>query len=218
MAETTKETNAEQLVISKPRIRSVKVRLNGDSPLMVARFSAKAMQQMASKMLGEVSPGKKTREPRKFEEDYENAFHRDAENGWAGFPASGLRAACIRACSIAGYKMVMAKMSVFVIGEGLDKVDGLPLMRIYGEPEMNQMAVRNATGVADIRIRPLWRKWHIDATVRYDADQFSLVDVLNLLDRAGAQVGLGEGRPMSKDSVGLGFGTWTTSVIEAEQE
>ena len=31
---------------------------------------------------------------------------------------------------------------------------------------------------------------------------------MNLMARAGAQVGVGEGRPDSKTSAGLGFGTW----------
>ena len=70
------------------------------------------------------------------------------------------------------------------------------------------MAVRNATGVADIRVRPMWREWAADVKVSYDADQFTLQDVTNLMQRVGMQVGIGEGRPDSRDSAGLGWGTF----------
>jgi hypothetical protein len=44
--------------------------------------------------------------------------------------------------------------------------------------------------------------------VRFDADQFTLRDIANLLLRAGMQVGVGEGRPDSKKSCGMGWGTF----------
>jgi hypothetical protein len=70
------------------------------------------------------------------------------------------------------------------------------------------MAVRNATGVADIRVRPMWREWGANVRVKYDADQFTIQDVTNLMQRVGMQVGIGEGRPDSRDSAGLGWGTF----------
>jgi len=42
--------------------------------------------------------------------------------------------------------------------DGFDKIDGVPLIRLQGKPERTDMAVRNATGVADIRVRPMWRE------------------------------------------------------------
>jgi len=106
--------------------------------------------------------------------------------------------------------MTVAKLSVFIVQDGIDADDGTPLVRILGdEPELNEMMVRNATGVADIRIRPMWREWGAVLSLRFDAQQFNEQDVVNLVYRAGAQVGVGEGRPDSKSSAGLGFGTFT---------
>ena len=108
-----------------------------------------------------------------------------------------------------GFKMTHAKMSLFVLADGLDKVDGMPLIKLDAKkPERLEMAVRNATGVADIRIRPMWRDWGANVRVRFDADQFTAQDVVNLISRAGIQCGLGEGRPFSKSSNGLGYGTF----------
>jgi len=44
--------------------------------------------------------------------------------------------------------------------------------------------------------------------VNFDADQFTVQDVTNLMQRVGMQVGIGEGRPDSRDSAGLGWGTF----------
>jgi ribosomal protein S17 len=39
-------------------------------------------------------------------------------------------------------------------------------------------------------------------------DQFKVQDVANLLSRVGEQVGICEGRPDSKNSAGMGWGTF----------
>lgn len=208
------ETGEQPIVISALNIQAVRVKLVGTAPYMQARFSAKSMQAMADRMTGVIKKGARTRTARDFDDDYEQAKYISTD-GWVGIPAASIRNACIRACSLVGFKMTEAKMSIFVAGEGLDKVDGLPLFRIYGEPEQTRMATRNATGVADIRVRPMWREWHAFVTIQFDADQFNLTDVLNLLSRAGQQVGIGEGRPSSKSSAGLGFGTFSVEEESA---
>ena len=144
-------------------------------------------------------------------ETYEQAKH-VSEEGWIGIPAPSFRNAMISACRIVGFKMTLAKLSVFVLPDGFDADDGTPLVRIYGEPEVHEGLVRNATGVADVRWRPMWRKWHAIVRVSYDADQFTIEDVLNLLARSGMPVGIGEGRPDSKQSAGMGWGTFEVST------
>jgi hypothetical protein len=110
--------------------------------------------------------------------------------------------------------MTLAKLSIFFEADGFDAVDGTPLIRIIGEPEVCEMPVRNATGVIDIRVRPMWREWSATLRIRYDLDQFSQTDVANLLQRVGMQVGIGEGRPDSKSSSGLGWGLF--KIAEGE--
>lgn len=196
----------ETVVITPPKFETLEFRMVGTAPYMQARFSAKAIQAMANKMLaGSVAKKGQKRDPRDFDDDYEQAKHVSTD-GWCGIPASSIRNACISACRIVGFKMTMAKLSIFVEADGFDRIDGMPLIKIYGEPERTDMITRNATGVPDIRVRPMWREWHADVRVRFDRDQFTPQDVANLLSRAGMQVGLGEGRPDSKSSAGMGFG------------
>lgn len=145
------------------------------------------------------------RESRDFNDDYEQSKHISTD-GWCGIHAGSIRNAMISACRLVGFKMTLAKLCLFVEADGYDAVDGVPLIKIEGKPEQVSMMVRNATGVADIRVRPMWRKWAANIRIRYDADQFSLEDITNLLQRVGMQVGLGEGRPDSKTSAGMGWG------------
>jgi hypothetical protein len=106
-----------------------------------------------------------------------------------------------------GYKMTHAKLAFSVLADGFDRVDGAPLVRLSeGEAEQWVAPTRNATGVVDLRCRPMYREWAAVLRIRYDAGMLSSSDVVNLISRVGLQVGIGEGRPDSKASAGLGFG------------
>jgi hypothetical protein len=74
---------------------------------------------------------------------------------------------------------------------------------------MHESSVRLESGVASIAFRPMWREWSAVVRLKWDGDQFSKSDVANLLERSGQQVGIGEGRPDSKKSHGMGWGTYT---------
>jgi len=197
----------QQITITPPNLQELHLRIVGVAPYMQARFSEKARQAMMAKQAaGSVAKKGAKREPRDFDADFRAAQHRASE-GWVGIPASAIRNACIDACRMVGFQMTRAKMSVFIEPDGFDVLDGTPLVRLdAGEPERTEMTTRNATGVPDIRIRPMWREWAALVRVTFDADQFTAQDVSNLLSRAGLQVGIGEGRPFSKMSAGLGFG------------
>jgi hypothetical protein len=160
---------------------------------------------MAKMQAGSQAKGKKVREARDFDDDFKQAMH-ISEKGWVGVPAGSFRAAMISACRLVGFRMTLAKLSVFIEADGIDSVDGVPLVKIEGKPQKSLMAVRNQTGVADLRMRPMWKEWSIKLRVRFDEDQFSLQDISNLLMRVGQQVGIGEGRPDSRESAGLGWG------------
>ena len=104
--------------------------------------------------------------------------------------------------------MTRAKLSIFCEADGHDADDGTPLVKITkGKPRYHESLVRNASGVCDIRPRPMWAPgWQAKVRIRFDADQFEVDDMANLLMRAGQQVGIGEGRPDSKKSCGMGWG------------
>lgn len=199
------------VTISPPKIERLAIKIVGNAPYVQNKFSQKARDVIRATQERGSAKGPSKREPKDFQAAYEQALH-VSEEGWYGIPAASFRAAMISACRIVGFKMTLAKLSVFVFADGLDADEGTPLVRIYGEPEINESMVRVGMGAADIRWRPMWRKWHAIVRVSYDADQFKTDDVVNLLMRAGMQVGIGEGRPDSKSSAGMGWGTFDVEL------
>jgi len=206
-----KETS---VVISAPRFATLEILLQGTAPLVVARFSKKA-ELMAKMAEGGASKNKKVRNARDYDKETEEARYRSGEK-WEGVNAAAFRAGMISACRLVGFKMTLAKLSTFVEADGYDVQDGIPLVRIYGKSETYTAHTRNATGVVDVRSRPMYREWACKLRVRYDMDQFSAQDVYNLVARVGGQVGLCEGRPDSKASAGCGFGTF--EVVPDDQQ
>lgn len=202
------KAEARTVVIERPNFEVAAMTIVGISPYVQNKFSEKARKQIEEKQrAGSQSRKGVKREARDFEGGYEMAKHVSRE-GWLGIPAPAFRNAMISACRVVGFKMTMAKLSVFVEPDGFDKDDGTPLVRIIGEPRAHEALVRNQTGVVDIRWRPMWEEWSAVVRVRWDAAQFSAQDVINLMARAGMQVGVGEGRPDSKSSNGMGWGLW----------
>lgn len=199
------------LIVKAPNLKTIAVPIVGKAPYMQHRFSKKA-EIMERQRQGSTARGKKRHDGRDFEQDFTDAQHKSPD-GWWGIPAPALRAALISACRLVGFQMTKAKLSVFIEADGVCKHDGTPLVRLIADaPVMSTMPVRNETGVVDIRSRPIWAAWAASVRLTYDADQFTQADVVNLLSRAGLQVGIGEGRPDSKKSAGMGYGLFTVDV------
>jgi hypothetical protein len=206
----------ETCVISAPKFGITEFIIEGTAPLVVERFSKKA-ELMAKMAEGKSASSKKVRDARDYEKEAEEARYR-APEGWEGMNAAAFRAAMISACRLVGFKMTLAKLSTFIEADGFDKNDGVPLVRVYGESHTYTAHTRNATGVVDVRSRPMYRNWAAKLRVRYDTDQFKMVDVLNLVARCGMQVGIGAGRPDSKASAGCGFGLFNVVPTDREKE
>lgn len=206
-SEEKKGGPAVEMVIARPKLVTVAIGIVGTAPYVQHKFSGKIRQKMLEAQMSTKATSRKAKTPRDPDADYEGALHR-MEGGKCGIPAPGFRSACISACRVAGYQMTKAKLSIFIEPDGFDVDDATPLVLIKGTPERFESSVRLETGVASIAIRPMWRKWSATVRVTYDADQFSAKDVVNLMMRAGLQVGVGEGRPDSKKSNGCGWGTF----------
>lgn len=205
---TQKSTPTAQTVTIKPPNFGLAVfHVRGLAPLVIHRFSAKTKLQMKEKMeTGKASSSRKNREAKATDDLYEEARYRHAD-GWDGFNAAAIRAAMISACRLVGFKMTLAKLSVFVEADGLDALEPqIPLIRILGAPVKQEDMARVETGQPYVTVRAAYHDWRAVIRIRFDADQFTLQDVTNLMSRVGLQVGIGEGRPDSKNSAGMGWG------------
>lgn len=195
------------VAITPPNFQRLAINIQGTTPLVINRFSAKAMEMMRkAQEAGNASRSRKAREAKDFDALFEGAKH-ISDEGWEGIHAAAFRNGAISACRACGFKMTHAKLAFTVEQDGFDRVDGAPLVRLTnGEAEQWVAPTRNATGVVDLRCRPMYREWGATLRIRYDAGMLTGDDVVNLVARVGLQVGIGEGRPDSKMSAGLGFG------------
>lgn len=196
-----------QVVITPPNFQRLAINIRGTTPLVINRFSAKAMEMMRkAQEAGNASRSRKAHEAKDFDALFQGAKH-ISDEGWEGIHAAAFRNGAISACRACGFKMTHAKLAFTVEQDGFDRVDGAPLVRLTsGKAEQWVAPTRNATGVIDLRCRPMYRDWGATLRIRYDAGMLTGDDVVNLVARVGLQVGIGEGRPDSKMSAGLGFG------------
>jgi len=200
----------KHVTIKAPNFNTVEFTIRGIAPLVIHRFSAKTKNEMKAKMeMGNPASSKKKREPKSTDDTYEESRYKSAD-GWDGFHAGAIRAAMISACRLVNFKMTLAKLSVFVEADGVDAAEPqIPLIRIYGAPVKQEDMARVETGQPYVTVRAAYHDWSAKVRIRFDADQFTIEDVSNLMARVGLQVGIGEGRPDSKNSAGMGWGMFT---------
>ena len=198
--------------ITPPNIKTAVFTIKGTAPLVIHRFDEKVKAGFRQKIEEGSKPrGKNKFDPKNTDDicDAAKYFGKTGKETWEGFNASGVRLAMISACRGANFKMTIAKQSLFVMADGWDIYTPLiPLVRIIGQSEKSELIAKTETGVAMLCIRPMYNPWSAQLRIQFDADLFSLSDVTNLLARAGQCVGICEGRPDSKNSGGMGWGTF----------
>lgn len=187
-------------VIELPELKKnfVQIRLVGDSPLIMHRFSEKSRKEMLDKMMGKAKAGKEPYDPVR---EYENSMYRTEDNK-PGFPAIGFKAAAVNAANDAGIQKTLARRAFHVIGE---------IVPIEGTPIMREDVVRIAMGTSTVRHRAEFKHWSATLDVVFNSGIISLEQLINLFQIAGFGVGVGEWRP-EKD------GTFGTFHVAGENE
>lgn len=183
-------------------IRRVRVRLVGDSSLIVHGWSEKAKKEMLNKQMGLPSAGKEKKDP---ERDYRESLYiitpapkgKPFEDGKFGFPAIAFKNAAVTACTSLGKNVVTkvaARQAFHIVGE---------LVEIEGKPQLREDMVRLNGTTADIRYRGEFLTWSCWLELRYNARLLSDGQIINLLNTAGFAVGVGEWRSERDGSHGL---------------
>ncbi len=202
---------ARQLVIQAPNMETVILHIRGTTPYVQNKFSGRIQQEIADKQAegSKLAKAGKAKKPKDFKRLYKECQHIEREKGWNGIPAKAFRDAMIDACRLVDFKMVMAKITIWVEAEGYSH-ENTGLVRIRkSKPEFFKTAVRNTGGGMDIRARAMFAVgWECTVKVRFNADVFQAEDIANLMMHAGLCVGVGDGRDLSKKSNGMGWGNW----------
>ena len=197
----TKKTDG--LVISIPVINEqvIKVRIIGETPLVVHNWGIKAKQQMLDVMMQKAKT--KKHDVKNPVEDFieslywlegkpteytEEAFAEAIENGARfGFPSKGFKAAAVSA----GYRAGLTKDKVSTNGTFYIKGD---FVEIIGTPVMREDMVRVANGAPDIRYRGMFTEWEAEIEINYNANVISAEQLINLVNYGGYACGIGESR------------------------
>ena len=181
-------TKAKSVEIKEFDIKQVVIPVTGISPLITNKFSNKAMQMILDVQTGKAK--NKKHEIKDPQADYENAKHISSQ-GWEGFPASGFKAAIIRAAKMIGMVMKDTQTAFFVKADD----EETQLVRIYGDSRMRQDMVRVGMGSADVRFRPEYPVWEANLTIEFNEGVLSLDQIYQLVKAAGYGCGIGEMRP-----------------------
>ena len=197
----------EVLEIRPIEIQKVKLRIVGDTPLIMHAWSEKAKRMMLEAQMG-LAKGKK-KEPKNPVEDFirsmywltdmpeemtEEAFSEAIRNGARfGFPVTAFKQAAISAA----YRMGWAKDKVSLRGAFFIDGDENGMIEIHSDaPKMREDMVKVGMGTADIRYRGEFANWYADMTISYNMNgNYSLENIMNIINAGGYICGVGEWRP-----------------------
>ena len=203
----TKKANTEVIEIRPIEIKKVTIRIVGDTPLIMHAWSEKAKRMMLEAQMG-IAKGKK-KEAKNPVDDFirsmywltpmpedgtMESFEEAIANGARfGFPVTAFKQAAISAA----YRMGWAKDKMSMRGAFFIDSDENGMIEIHSDtPEMREDMVKVGMGTADIRYRGEFKNWHADLTISYNANgQYSLENIVNIINAGGYVCGVGEWRP-----------------------
>jgi len=205
------EAQRQAVTIKPVNFRTVTFDIVGIDPMVMNRMGKKGREglgSIATRPGTEEKSQRRKRVARDFEAEFKDAQHASTE-GWVGIAAMGIKHGMVSVCTIADFFKTRAKMLFFVEPDGYSEY-ATPLFKITkGEPRMYQDVGRVRSGGMQVNVRAMFDPgWEATVRIKYDQDALALNDVANLLNRAGQQCGIGEGRPSSRESVGCGWGRY----------
>lgn len=179
---------SNSVTIKDFNIRTVSVKINGISPLIVHNFDQKVQIEMEAKQQGKAKTEKhKIRVP---EDEFEGAKHK-SPLGFDGFPAGGFKKALIRGAKMTGMVMKDTAMALFIKPDCIEK----QLVKIKGDCRMRTDMVRIGMGSADVRYRPEYLNWSATLNIEFNEGMVSVEQILQMIKAAGYGCGIGDWRP-----------------------
>ena len=211
----TKKAATEVIEIRPIEIKKVTIRIVGDTPLIMHAWSEKAKRMMLEAQMG-VAKGKK-KDAKNPVDDFirsmywltpmpedgtMESFEEAIANGARfGFPVTAFKQAAISAA----YRMGWAKDKMSMRGAFFIDSDENGMIEIHSDtPEMREDMVKVGMGTADIRYRGEFKNWYADLTISYNANgQYSLENIVNIINAGGYVCGVGEWRPERDGQYGM---------------
>lgn len=186
--------STETVAIPPMDIRTMQIRLIGDSPLICHAWSSKAKKQILEKNMKVAQTGKEPKDPQR---EYEESLYRMPDGNGYGFPAVAFKSAAVDACShVSGVTKVEARGTLHIVGE-LVRIEGTP------HPREDMVKLGGIGNVPDVRYRGEFSDWSVTLTIRYNSSVLSAAQIINLFNTGGFAIGVGEWRPQRDGSYGM---------------
>ena len=210
-----KAADKEVLEIRPIEIKVAKIRIVGDTPLIMHAWSEKAKREMLEKQMKVTKS--KAREAKNPVEDFIRsmywlspmpkdmtieAYDKAIEEGARfGFPITAFKQAAISAA----YRMGWAKDKMSLRGAFFIDGDENQMLEIKSDkPVMREDMVKVGMGTADIRYRGEFPNWSADMTIKFNANgQYTLEQIINIINAGGYVCGVGEWRPERDGQYGM---------------
>lgn len=192
------------------------VRIRGLSPYVPHRFGVSAQVQIEDIYREGSRRGTRKNRPEFTPEQEAEAGVYRLPGGGYGIPALAFRRAIVDAAPLRGYVKKRLAGAVDVIGEELDEETKMPLVRLESPREPVTFASRVVVmGRAALRYRKCFTEWGATFRVQVDPEVLDKKGLVELLEAAGNNIGVGDGRPGSPNSPGVGWGRF--AVVEVRE-
>ena len=205
----------ETIEIKPIEIQKTTIRVVGDTPLIMHAWSEKAKREILDKQMKKTkASAKQAKSPVEDfirsmywlegfpEEMSEDGFEEAIRNGARfGFPVTAFKQAAISAA----YRMGWTKDKMSMRGAFFIDGDENQMVEIFSDvPVIREDMVKVGMGTADIRFRGEFRNWHAELTISYNKNgQYSLEQIINIINAGGYVCGIGEWRPERDGQYGM---------------
>ncbi len=184
------EAKPEKVKIFIPPIETgvLKCRVQGMNSLIMHAWNVKSIRQIEEKQQMKAKAGRVKRDPKA---EWHAARYLD-DRGRDCVPALSFKNAIVAAASfLPDVTKTLLKGAIFIRGQLL------PISFKGRTPVFRKDMVRigGMSKTADVRYRPEYPRWQIDLEIEFDNTVISAEQVVNLVARAGFNVGVGEWRP-----------------------
>ena len=207
--------NVETIEIKPIEIQKTTIRVVGDTPLIMHAWSEKAKREILDKQMKKTkASAKQAKSPVEDfirsmywlegipEEMSEDGFEEAIRNGARfGFPVTAFKQAAISAA----YRMGWTKDKMSMRGAFFIDGDENQMVEIFSDvPVIREDMVKVGMGTADIRFRGEFRNWYAELTISYNKNgQYSLEQIINIINAGGYVCGIGEWRPERDGQYGM---------------
>lgn len=191
-------------------IETLRIEVEGISPLITHRFSEAAQDKIVEKQQKQAKKAREARDP--LGEAQGALYVIDETEGRYGIPTISFKLAM----AAAGYRFLNEKSTKSVKGSIFIRSDSGKLTEIHS-PGWGLRTDRVKIGQSyDLRYRPQFMPWEAELVVDYDTSVFARDQIIQLVQYAGMNVGIGDYRVERGGDAGQ-FGVTEVQLLDPDE-